>query len=224
MKVFNHISFNFDFNEFSEKIHLSSYRDRAEAVEALLAAALPLIKPKAVLEVSYVQGRSENSVDIGSVSFESRVLSANLKEVGRVFPYIATCGNELGNLDLFPEDLLTQYWLDTFKEMALRAAAAYLQDHIKQTYGLKQISVMHPGAGDQHLWPIEQQKKLFSLFSDAEALIGVKLTDSCLMIPNKSLSGIYFPTTVEFTSCQLCTRRNCPHRRAPYTGRPDLEH
>ena len=46
--------------------------------------------------------------------------------------------------------------------------------------------------------------------------MGVRLTDSFLMVPNKSVSGIFFPAEVTFTSCQLCQRGVCPGRRAPF--------
>ena len=45
------------------------------------------------------------------------------------------------------------------------------------------------------------------------------LTDSYLMLPTKSVSGVYFETEKSFNSCQLCTREMCPSRRAAYTGR-----
>ena len=65
-------------------------------------------------------------------------------------------------------------------------------------------------------WPITQQQQLFSLFGDVEAKIGVRLTDSFLMLPMKSVSGVYFPTETSFESCRLCPRKVCPGRRAPY--------
>jgi cobalamin-dependent methionine synthase I len=37
-----------------------------------------------------------------------------------------------------------------------------------------------------------EQKKLFALFGDVEGDIGVKLSDSNIMYPGKSVSGIYF--------------------------------
>ena len=46
--------------------------------------------------------------------------------------------------------------------------------------------------------------------------LGVRLTDSLLMIPSKSVSGIRFPTEQTFASCQLCPRAGCPSRQAPY--------
>jgi hypothetical protein len=69
------------------------------------------------------------------------------------------------------------------------------------------------------VWPIEQQRSLFALFGDVEALIGVALTESYLMLPTKSVSGVYFETDQSFISCQLCTREACPGRRAKYTGK-----
>ena len=57
---------------------------------------------------------------------------------------------------------------------------------------------------------------LFALFGDGQTPIGVSLTSSCLMIPAKSISGIYFPTEVPFFSCQLCDRKDCPGRKAVY--------
>jgi len=44
----------------------------------------------------------------------------------------------------------------------------------------------------------------------------VRLTESLLMIPRKSASGIYFPTEVSFSSCQLCPRERCDNRKAGY--------
>ena len=46
--------------------------------------------------------------------------------------------------------------------------------------------------------------------------IGLELTDSCLMLPYKSVSGIAYETEATFENCMLCTRENCPTRRAPY--------
>jgi hypothetical protein len=42
-----------------------------------------------------------------------------------------------------------------------------------------------------------------------------------LMIPVKSVSGIFFPTEIKFESCQLCPVARCTGRRAHYD--PDLE-
>ena len=78
------------------------------------------------------------------------------------------------------------------------------------------MSRMAPGSGAADVWPITQQKELFSIFGNVEDLIGVKLTDKYLMIPIKSVSGIFFQTETTFVTCQLCPREACIRRRAPY--------
>ncbi len=49
-----------------------------------------------------------------------------------------------------------------------------------------------------------------------DAAIGVELTPSFLMVPNKSVSGLRFPTEENWASCMLCPRPDCPNRRAPH--------
>jgi len=147
-------------------------------------------------------------------------LSQNLSEVERVFPYIVTCGVELDTVAISQNDVLAGYMLDGLKELALRQAIEYLKKHLAETYGLdtERMSTMNPGSGNRNVWPIGQQRQLFRLLGDVEGLVGVRLTDSFLMTPNKTVSGILFPTEVPFVSCQLCTRENCPRRRAEYSG------
>jgi hypothetical protein len=78
------------------------------------------------------------------------------------------------------------------------------------------MSRMAPGSGAANVWPLTQQKALFSIFGDVEDMIGVKLTDRYLMVPIKSVSGIFFLHENPFVSCMLCPRENCVGRRAPY--------
>ncbi len=75
---------------------------------------------------------------------------------------------------------------------------------------------MHPGSGDADVWPIEQQGELFALLGDIPGRLGVELTETYLMIPNKTVSGIYFPTEADFRSCQVCRRTACPNRAAAF--------
>ena len=53
--------------------------------------------------------------------FKGKALVA-LKNVHRIFPYIATCGNGMEDFDLSPFDMLAPYWLDAIKLQALGCA------------------------------------------------------------------------------------------------------
>ena len=218
--VLDSIPLCFDAEEFRKLTHIDLTAPSVQAAADLLEAALPAARPKAMYKVCYIDERTEDGVELEGIHFTSAVLSRNLSSVERVFPYIVTCGVELDTVAISQNDLLAGYVLDGLKEFALRQATEHLRNHLAQTYGLDmtRMSTMNPGSGNRNVWPIGQQRQLFQLLGEVEASVGVRLTDSFLMTPNKTVSGILFPTDVPFVSCQLCTRENCPRRRAEYTG------
>ncbi len=191
-------------------------RQVEKMVRELIEIVQPIAKPKAIYEVAYIDEKNGDTVTIDSVRFTSRVLRINLNEVERVFPYIATCGRELEEITVPSGDLMNSYCLDAIKTVVLGSAVTYLGDYVKSHYALGEMSHMNPGSLES--WPITQQKELFSLFGDVESLIGVRLTDSFVMHPLKSVSGVYFSTEIRFESCQLCPREKCIGRRAPYNA------
>ena len=214
MEILQNIPIEFD----TEKILLHAHikptsRDGRELLE-LIETFRPHIQPKAVYRLCYIQSRQDNAVEFGGVRFSSRILKINLENTERVFPFILTAGTELEDLSHQHNDLLKRYCFDVLKETVLRRAGEYLRKHLKQTYALKKIALMNPGSLED--WPITEQKPLFSMFGDVKQLIGVELTESFLMYPVKSVSGIIFPTETTFENCQLCPREDCPGRRAPY--------
>jgi len=219
MEILDNIPVKLDLEAVLKQLHLSKENKYiTRIVQELIEIVCPVARPKAIYKVSYVDNKSEDSLYIEGKRFTSRILRVNLDKVERVFPYVATCGRELDEIAVPSDDFMKHYCLDTIKEMVLRAALGYLDDYLVRNYALGQMSKMHPGSlGD---WPITQQKELFSIFGNVENLIGVKLTESYLMLPVKSVSGIYFPTEIRFESCQLCPREVCSERRASYD--PDL--
>jgi len=215
MEVLDNIPVDLDQQAVLQQLRL---RKRSVSVEKivqdLLELVRPIARPKAVYQVAYVDNKRENSLRIGGVEFTSRVLRINLDKVERAFPYVATCGTELDQIAVPSSDLLKYYCLDTIKVMILRMARSYLKDYLIRTYALGRISAMSPGRLED--WPVTQQEPLFCILGDVEKLIGVRLTDTYMMQPLKSVSGIYFPIEVTFESCQLCPRAVCSWRRAPY--------
>jgi hypothetical protein len=216
MEVLEHIPFELDINTIMSELRIDERSEDAKHLQDFVEEITPIVKPKAIYDVSYVEDRGCDSVTIGGVRFTSRVLRVKLEKAERVFPYIATCGLELDQINLAPDDFVRRFWLDTVKTVALNCGITHLNDCLKLKYALGRSSAMSPGAADQDIWPIEQQRELFSIFPGVEQLIGVRLTESCLMVPNKSVSGILFPTEIDFKSCQLCRRENCPSRQAPF--------
>ncbi|MCK4222447.1 MAG: vitamin B12 dependent methionine synthase [Dehalococcoidia bacterium] len=219
MEVLDEIPVSLDAEMVLKHLHLRKESKSIEKnVQELVEIVVPIARPKAVYEVSYVDHKHESSVDIHGIMFTSRVLRVNLDEVQRAFPYVATCGRELEGITVPSEDFMRYYCLDAIKGMVMNTARNHLKTYLTKKFALGQVSSMAPGSLED--WPITQQRELFSIFGSVEDLIGVKLTESFLMLPLKSVSGIYFPTQIRFESCQLCAREACSGRRAPYD--PDL--
>lgn len=183
-------------------------------LDALLDQARTLIALRAVYEISYTGAKGEDTVEVAGVTFRSRILRRNLDQAQKVFPFIMTAGPALEAAAGESGDLLRQYYLEEMANFALENGAAWLSERLKKRYGFPELASMDPGSLED--WPITEQPKLFSIFGDTERLIGVRLTDSMLMVPRKSISGIFFPSEEGFSSCQLCERENCQGRRAPY--------
>jgi hypothetical protein len=183
-------------------------------IQALLEGTKPLISAQAVYRVCYIEEKLEDGVIIGGIRFGSRVLRKNLEKVGRVFPYVITLGTGLEQKADASKDLLEKYYLDQIGNIALSKARKHLEDCLRSKFALDGLSYMSPGSLAD--WPIEEQQPLFSILKGVEASMGVRLTESLLMIPRKSVSGIYFPTEVTFHSCQLCPRQHCEGRKARF--------
>lgn len=218
MEVLDSIAVSLDLKEVLKQLHSKENKYIEQIAQELIEIVRPVARPKAIYEISYVDNKNEDWLYIDGVRFTSRILRVNLDRVERAFPYVATCGRELDEISVPSDDFMKSYCLDTIKGMILHSTISQLTDYLTRNYALGQMSEMSPGSlGD---WPITQQRELFSIFGNVEDLIGVKLTESFLMIPVKSVSGIFFPTEIKFESCQLCPRETCSGRRAPYD--PDL--
>jgi len=219
MEILDSIPVSIKAERVMDILHLGGESRYIEIVNELIEKIQPVIRPKAMYDVQFVEHVDKDTIELNGIKFNSRVLRVNLDNIGRVFPYIATSGIEAESIGEDDDDLMSKFIIDTIKGMALGVASSYLHNYIKNKYKIKQMSSMNPGSLED--WPISEQKPLFSVFGDVEKLIGVKLTDSFLMIPIKSVSGIYFPTEKSFESCQLCPREKCPNRRAKYD--PELK-
>jgi hypothetical protein len=183
---------------------------------ALVETARRVGRPKAIYTEAYVEIAGTERVHIGGAAFTSAMLRQNLAQVERVFAFVATCGHEMDTIALPENDFLQEFWWDTIKERLFHSAFDHLAAHLQRVYRLGKWASMNPGAGDADVWPIEQQRPLFDLLGDVRAQIGVELTDSYLMRPNKTVSGIIFPTEKDFRTCQVCRRENCPSRSAAF--------
>jgi hypothetical protein len=115
------------------------------------------------------------------------------------------------------------YILDTIGSAAIEGVVEHFHTDAKKRMRSEGKTVtlrMSPGYCD---WPLQEQRKLFGLL-DAEK-IGVELTKSCLMVPRKTVSGMFgiadISTTMnrdDYNPCSECGKEKCMERRVVLIG------
>ena len=220
MELLENIPTEINLTQVREQLHIDRRGDRSRAQE-LVDTVYALAEVRGVFTTAFIEAKLADSVKLDGVHLTSSVLRKNSDPVERVFPYVVTLGSKIEAEIRATKEMLSQFYLDTIANIALSAARNYLQNQLRSQYALEGLSSMAPGSLRD--WPIEEQRPLFAIIGDVEASIGVRLTESYLMIPNKSLSGIIFPTDIPFYSCQLCPRENCVGRKAKYNEKQAKE-
>lgn len=212
--ILNDIAYQPDPAAMLESLRIKPGSSREQEFAEFLEQALAIARPKVIYKVAFIEEKGTSHILVDGTRLDSRVLRVNLDVVHRVFPYVVTCGQELETWQETIDDFLHRFWVDAIKESALELAFQAFDRHLNETFDPGPVSTMNPGSLED--WPLPQQRPLFDLLGDVEKAVGVRLTDSFLMLPNKTVSGLVFPTTTSFASCQLCPRAVCPNRRAPY--------
>lgn len=188
-------------------------------VDDLLAEAEGLACPKAYIRPAKVEAWDETGVTLGGVRFEGTLLSEKLRphfESGEVvYLYTATCGRELHEWAAACDDILLRSAADDICIAYLRMGMGAMREIAAgEFFGGKHFSAMNPGSLPS--WNLRGQIPMFEFLGEGAVQCGVSLTDSLLMVPFKSSSGLYFPTEHNFESCMFCDKLDCPNRRAPF--------
>lgn len=130
-----------------------------------------------------------------------------------MFPFVATCGKELEDWSN-SVDGASRYYAEAIEELALDAAEQAFGIHIEEHHDPSPTSEMNPGSIPD--WRVKEQTSLFAILGDAVKNIEVSLSESYMMSPEKSTSGIRYYAATRFVSCRLCQQPRCPSREAPY--------
>ncbi|MGN0457493.1 MAG: vitamin B12 dependent-methionine synthase activation domain-containing protein [Eubacterium sp.] len=130
---------------------------------------------------------NEDELIIGAFHFKSRRLAENLRGCARVVVFGATLGTGCDRL------INSALKTDTARAVALQAAAASkieevcdsLEEEIKAQHRVELRQRYSPGYFDLD---ITEQKKIFALI-ELTKRIGLTLTDTCEMVPVKSVTA-----------------------------------
>lgn len=188
--LIDQLPFYLDEDMLIEKLKLRKRKGMLEMLNKLMKKALKTAKPKGMYFEAYIEDRTEDSFMIKGEIFNSKILAEATKKNEKVYPYIITCGEEIEEAYFKTDDLMEKYIMDGIINSILDCATICVSKDLQERYGLDNIAYHIPGALDD--WPLDEQQKLFRLFGDEANKIGVKLSDSNIMKPGKSVSGVYY--------------------------------
>lgn len=184
---------------------------------------LNLIRPRIIWkEFGIAQIEKSGVVLTNGVVLHSRKMAWTMKNASSLICFIATVGKQI---DREIESLMSGgalahgYIADALGSGAVESLAdRFHSDMAKMAAETKQYAGLRfsPGYCD---WPVTEQQKLFSLL-DNDA-VGVKLAESCLMAPRKSISGVFGifdqtnapPNNKKHNPCHICSKKDCIARR-----------
>ncbi len=181
-----------------------------------------LIKPRIHFKKHKIQGISRGGVQLASdTSLKSPKLSRTMQGSQEVVCFVGTIGRgiekEIKRL-VNKKKLSEAYVLDAMGSVLVENLVDQFQSHLDDHYKAQDKALglrFSPGYCD---WPVTEQKKLFELLDPHKA--GVELTESCLMQPRKSISGV-IPLFAadncqgqgDYNPCWECKKLDCTARR-----------
>lgn len=161
----------------------------------------------------------QKTLTINGTTFSiGRIITAQLKGAEAYALFVATSGNEFEALQRRLEregDMLRVFIADSLGSVIAEKTADVMERWLQvfiNSRGWKHTNRFSPGYCG---WHVSQQQMLFPMLSAGEPC-GVHLTDSSLMVPIKSVSGIIGlgpgVRKLEYT-CGLCNYAKCYKRR-----------
>ena len=204
--------------DFNRREALRYLRARPDDKEAQILVDTVYLKLRNEVQARHVLNKTKIQVDAEGVTlacgarFTSRDLAAHLKGCEEALLLGATLGSRV-------DAAIRRLSLGSVAEgaAAQAVAAALIESYCDEvqarfdTGGLAQRPRFSPGYGD---WNLAEQRLLFPVLNCAK-LIGLTLTDGCMMAPSKSVTAVIgLSTDVQcvWNKCMTCGNINCPYR------------
>lgn len=190
-----------------------------EIARSMWERCLELVRPRSTYRLYDTVETDGDAVRIGGTEFRGKILGTVLEGSVMAAACVCTVGldidDEIERLNS-KGDTVSALVLETMGIVALmRARISFLSDFYEQEAKPRGFSATPPYGPGQCGWEIGEQRGLFRLV-DADS-VGVRLTESYIMIPKKSVSGIVGlgPEGRVFDKipCDVCDRVDCQGRR-----------
>lgn len=209
-----------------EKSLLEKERIRRSKTNTIFDTALKsierakgLVLPKAMFVKKAVLSSGEGSTRLeGGTELYGKMLSSYMKRARDIYLFLATIGSHVedeASALMKSGDTLAGYLIDRVGAFAVESLADELAVFLGEDSKLSGDSVSMPFSPGYCDWPVEEQAKLDRILNFAQ--IGVHLTESYMMSPKKSISGLIGIAPEGLFSksrqkCEVCTMKSCSYR------------
>lgn len=157
---------------------------------------------------------SKNILRIADETFNlGPIIYRDIHDVDTIFIFVCTIGDEIENKVLELNSLgktFEAYILDRIASELVELSADLLEKKIKKDILPEKVFLTNRYSPGYCGWSVEEQKKVFSLLP--KNFCGIKLTESAMMIPIKSISGIYgagYQLVRKDYHCEICDDEFC---------------
>jgi cobalamin-dependent methionine synthase I len=145
------------------------------------------------------------------------IVFAQLKRSGSVALFLCTAGEEIGirsRKAMNERDFLKGYVYDVVGSEIVEAAADLMQNELNTAVVAEGFKITNRYSPGYCGWSVSEQHKLFKLMP--YNYCGIRLTESALMDPVKSVSGIIgIGKDVKLNpyTCKMCDMHDCIYRK-----------
>ncbi len=191
-----------------------------EAIGNVLASSGRIwsIEGGCVLHDPVAVATAARRLSIAGVTFEvGAILSAQLSRAEAIAVFLCTAGpgiEELSRRRMAAGDQLGGYVADTVGSLVVERAVDAMQDQLEAQQRARGLRITNRYSPGHCGWNVTEQQKLFRLLP--YGFCGVSLTESSLMRPLKSVSGVIGIGGTVCRSpytCELCEMDECLYRR-----------
>ena len=208
----------FDETDIMRSIGMDRDHHFQEPIRRQLEKTRQIAAPKGFFLECDIDDINEKSVVIEGQTLSSPTLVRMLGDAKKIYPFLSTCGEELASYAAMCSDMVEKFALDAIMNFYQKQAAFAVESAVLDRMP-RGFYVNRSTPGDLPDWDIREQKKLFNLFGDAAAKIGVKLKDNYLMTPLKTVAGVWFAAPDTKGQCCHCAKLDCSDRREAFDGR-----
>lgn len=166
-----------------------------------------------------LENDSNEEIVIEGIRFSTgKIISKMLRKAEAYAFFVATAGPGPETLAraLMEEGLyLEAYIVDIIGSAIVESTANYIHEQIRIMAASQHLKVTNRYSPGYCSWNVTEQQKLFRLIP--EGCCGISLSDSSLMSPIKSISGLIgIGNSVAYRdyTCELCSMKNCIFRKS----------